>query len=109
MLDDERFAKLYATSRIQSRGLGKSIIRRELAQKGVSASNVVKAMESIADVDEHELARELAKRRLGSMKGISPDAKKRRLHGALMRKGFSTNVIFKVLSEVLGANNEEWE
>ena len=107
MLNDEKFAKLYALSRIQSRALGKGQICRELQGRGVSAALVSKAMEAIADVDEFEIAKDLAARRLASMKGLSADAKKRRLHGALLRRGFPSGVIFKVLRELLSSREED--
>ena len=97
MLDDEKFAKLYALSRIQSRGLGKGLIRRELQPRGLSAELVSKAMGSIEDFDDFELAKNLACRRLANMKGLSAQAKKRRLHGVLFRRGFSPEIIFKAL------------
>lgn len=101
MLDDEKFARLYALSRIQSRVFGKGQIRRELTHRGVSPALVTKAMKSIEDFDEFEVAKELAARQAGRMKGLSPDAKKRRLHGMLLRRGFPAEVIFKVLRGVL--------
>ena len=106
MLDDERFAKLYALSRIQSRAFGKSRVRRELAQRGLPAATVAAAMRSIEDVDDEELARELAAKRLAAMKGLSREAKKRRLHGVLLRRGFGADVTFKVLGELLGPAEE---
>lgn len=101
MLDDEKFARLYALSRIQSRVLGKGQIRRELTHRGISPALVTKAMGSIEDFDEFEAAKDLAARQAGRMKGLPPDAKKRRLHGMLLRRGFPAEVIFKVLREVI--------
>jgi len=106
MLDDEKFAKLYALSRIQSRVFGKGQIRRELTHRGVSPAFVTKAMESIEDFDEFEVAKDLAARRVGHMKGSSSDTKKRRLHGMLLRRGFPTDVIFKVLRELSVSEDE---
>lgn len=106
MLDDERFAKLYALSRMQSRSFGKGKVRRELVQRGLSGPQVAQAMESIADISEEEVAREIASKRLIAMRGLSAEAKKRRLHGVLMRRGFSADVTFKVLGKLLGATEE---
>jgi regulatory protein len=106
MLDDEKFARLYALSRIQSQAFGRGQIRRELTHRGVSSSLVSKAMRSIEDFDEFEAAKNLAVRRSEHMKGLAPDAKKRRLHGLLFRRGFPGDVIAKVLREVLVSRNE---
>lgn len=102
-LDDERFAKLYALSRIQSRGLGKNRVRQELSRRGLSGAQVARAMQALDDVDEEALALELARRRLLSMKGLSKDVKRRRLYGVLLRRGFAGPTVFKVLGKLLGA------
>ena len=107
MLDDARFAKLYALSRIQSRTFGKERVKRELMQRGLSPAVVESAMESIEDIDDRSVAEETARKKLATMKNLTPEAKKRRLHGTLMRRGFSVSVIFKVLDELLGAGNDE--
>ncbi len=107
MLDDARFAKLYALSRIQSRTFGKDRVKRELMQRGLSGAVVENAMESIADIDDGSVAEETARKKLATMKGLTPEAKKRRLHGTLMRRGFSSTVIFKVLDGLLGAGSDE--
>ena len=67
MLDDEKFARLYALSRLQSRASGKGLVQRELAQKGVSAAATARAMEAVEDISEQDMAMELAKRRLASI------------------------------------------
>jgi len=107
MLDDARFAKLYALSRIQSRTFGKDRVKRELMQKGLSGAAVESAMESIADIDDYSVAEETARKKLATMKNLPPEAKKRRLHGALMRRGFGATIIFKVLDTLLGAGNDD--
>ncbi len=107
MLDDARFAKLYALSRIQSQTFGKERVKRELARKGLSSKDVEEAMASIADIDERSVVEEMAKRKLATMKGLPREAKKRRLHGTLMRRGFNVSLIFKVLDELLGQGDSE--
>ena len=107
MLDDGRFAKLYALSRIQSGAFGKDRVKRELARKGLSAGDVTEAMESISDIDEYSTAEKMAKRKLATMKSVPREAKKRRLHGAMLRRGFSVAVIFKVLNGLLEAGDDE--
>ncbi len=107
MLDDARFAKLYALSRIQSRTFGKERVKRELMQRGLSGEAVENAMESIADIDDCSAAEETARKKLAFMKNLLPEAKKRRLHGMLMRRGFNATVIFKVLDKLLGAGSDE--
>lgn len=106
-VDDEKFARLYALSRMQSGSFGKGRVRRELAQRGLALALVEKGMTAIADIDEASAARRLVERRLASMRGLSADAKKKRLHGFLLRRGFSSQIVFKVLGEFPGVLEEE--
>lgn len=106
-VDDEKFARLYALSRMQSGSFGKGRVRRELTQRGLTGALVERGMTAIADIDETAVARGLVEKRLATMRGLSADAKKRRLHGFLLRRGFSVQVVFKVLSGFLGAMEEE--
>ena len=106
MLNDEQFAKLYALSRIQSRTFGKDRVKRELVRRGLSTADVEGAMQSIADIDEYSVAEEMAKRKLATLKNVSQEARKRRLHGALLRRGFSSAVIYKVLGGLLGVGGD---
>jgi regulatory protein len=106
-VDDEKFARLYALSRMQSGSFGKGRVRRELTQRGLSGALIESGMTAIADIDEAAAAQGLVEKRLATMRGLSLDAKKRRLHGFLMRRGFSSQVIFRVLGKFLGAMEEE--
>lgn len=105
-VDDEKFAKLYALSRMQSGSFGKSRLRRELAQRGLSGALVEKGMAAVSDVEESPVADALVQKRLASLNGLPVQAKKRRLHGFLLRRGFSPQVILGVLSRHLGAMEE---
>lgn len=60
---DERYAEALVTSRI-GRGQGPVRIRRELAERGVSAGLIDAALEA-ADVDWRHLARDVRQRRFG--------------------------------------------
>ena len=106
MIDDGKFAKLYALSRVQSRAMGKPLIRRELQAKGLSSNCVAEAMRAIADVSDLESAMDFAKKKMLTMKGLENEAKKRRVHAALLRRGFEGSTVFKVLGSLLGEAEE---
>lgn len=109
LIDDERFAKLFALSRVQGRAMGRQLVRRELAAKGLDARSVERAMEAVADIDEMSVAMELARTRLRSMRSVPAEAKRRRLHGLLMRRGFASQVIFNVIRTLTGGSEEGME
>lgn len=109
-LSDTRFAADYTRLRKENEKFGKRRVQQDLALKGVDkelvASTLAKAYE---DVDEAALAREyIARKRMKQPSG--PEAKKEtvRTMNRLMRAGFSSNAIFKVL-RAWGAPVEEIE
>ena len=99
-LDDEKFAKLYAVSRMQSRPTGKRMMRFELQSKGVSAAVAERALGSIEDFDEKEVALEAASRRHRLMKNVPAQTSKARIYGFLKRRGFSQESVSSVLSRL---------
>ena len=99
-LDDEKFAKLYAVSRMQSRPAGKRMMQFELRNKGISASVAERALGSIEDFDEKEIALEAASKRHRLMKGVSNQVSKARIYGFLKRRAFSQEAVSYALSKL---------
>jgi len=100
-LSDTRFAADYTRLRKENEKFGRRRVQQDLVQKGIHkeliASTLSKAYD---DVDEVALAREyIARKRMKRPEG--EDAKKQaaRVMGRLMRAGFSSGAIFKVLRE----------
>ncbi len=100
LVDDEKFAKLYALSRIQTRPMGKKMIQFELKNKGVSSLAAERALESIKDFDEKQVALEMALRRYQHMTRLPKHISKARLFGFLKRRGFSSESVFYSLSKI---------
>ena len=106
LLDDEKFAKTFVNSSVYSRSAGTRKLKFDLKQKGVSQEIIERAIGGLQDTDETEMARELVAKRYHLMTGVSEEAKKRRIFGFLQRRGFSSEVIFKVLS-LRGSEGDE--
>ena len=100
LLDDEKFAKLYALSRIQSRPVGKNLIQRDLQSKGVSAQIVQQALGTLVDFDEKQTALDMATRRHQRMSGLDENVSKARLYGFLKRRGFTGEAVFYALTQL---------
>lgn len=96
-LDDLSFAQIWARSRLASRGYGPRRVEQELRVKGIDA-NVIRQIlqESLQQTSEQESAREILTKRFA---GASlQDAKaQRRAVALLLRRGFSSKVIFDLL------------
>ena len=104
LMDDSKFAKLYAESRVYHRPTGKRQLEMDLKKKGVSTFVIRETVDNLKDYDEKGMVRELAKKRLKSMTGIPKEKKKTRLYGFLKRRGFGNDAIFPVMDELLKAS-----
>jgi regulatory protein len=102
LLDDARFAKMWLEDRMLLKPMGKFRLRQELKNKGISEFDIDDAMSvAMNGFDEYEAAKTLAKRRLKSITGPDKIAKKRRLTGFLLRRGFSYEIATKIVREVI--------
>lgn len=101
LIDDRCFARLWARTRSQTSPRGLSFIRQELLEKEVDKDIVEQTIEELKkDFNEEEVARELLKRRLRLVAGLDKQKAKIRLFGYLKRRGFSSQVIYKLLKEI---------
>ena len=97
-LSDTRFAADYTRLRKENEKFGKRRVQQDLMQKGVQKDLIATTLATAYDeVDEVGLAREyVAKKR---MKRPVDQKETARVMGRLMRAGFSSSVIYKVLRE----------
>ena len=109
LLDDEKFARLFAHSSVHTHPTGKRRLEFDLSKKGLSKDMVRKTLDSLEDYDEKKAARDLVFGRFQRMTGIPDEKKKARLFAFLRRRGFSTETIFSVLSELIEGNIEPHE
>lgn len=107
LLNDPKFAQVLATSRLLSRPTGLRAVREELQRKGVDADVAEAALRKAAvGYDELAAARDLAARRRAQMRGVPPAALQRRLFGLLQRRGFSSDIVYKVIREIAQHGDE---
>ena len=89
--------------RMHSRPVGRRMILAELRAKGVQPELAGRAVETGTEgQDELTLAQALAAKRAGQLKGLPREAASRRLFGYLSRRGFSSDIIYKVVMEIGG-------
>ncbi len=98
-LSDTRFAADYTRLRKENEKFGKRRVQQDLAQRGIGkeliASTIATAYE---DVDEVALARAYCeKKRIKEPSGIDQKKQTVRIMNRLLRAGFSSNSIFKLL------------
>lgn len=99
-LNDKDFAISFINDKLNLNKLGPERIRYELILKGISKDIIDDLL--IIDFDEqYETAMELAQKKLPSYKKDDSNAIYRKLSGFLQRKGYSYDVISKVMRQVL--------
>jgi len=97
-LDDTAYAATYSRLRQENQKFGQRRVRQELGRKGVAAELIAKTLDtSYENVSEEDLAQQhLARKRVSPPKNEKESA---RVVGQLVRAGFSTSVIFKILKD----------
>ena len=100
-LSDERFAEGYTRVRKESEKLGRRRVQQDLMMKGVGKELVESTLETAyEDVDEVALARQyIARKRMKQPSGANAQKETVRAMNRLLRAGFSSRAIFKVLRE----------
>jgi regulatory protein len=103
-LDVRAFAAAWAEGRARGRALGPWRLRAELLQRGVDRSIVEEAVGRVsAEMAPEGLARTAAARRAGGLARLTPERAARRLADFLTRRGFSREVVRRVVGETTGA------
>lgn len=98
LIDDAAFAAQWVESRGSKSGASR--LKHELRQKGIADEHIADAVGSRDDDADLMAARALAQRKAPRMGRLDLAVRERRLGALLARRGFSTAVIRRVLSEV---------
>jgi regulatory protein len=103
-LDDARFARAYAATRLH-RGRGPARLLRDLLGQGVERRLAEAAVaQALADegVDPEQEARALAERRVRQLADVPVPARKRRLTAYLLRRGYAGSQVRGLVEELCG-------
>lgn len=110
LVNDVEFAHTWVKGRHELKNLGRSALRRELREKGISEPVAADALEQISAEDEGAAARELVRRKLQGRAvptGPSPEERAerdkvtRRLVSMLARRGHAPGAAFQIVREVI--------
>ena len=101
LINDSEFAEMWVRSRHSIRGNARSVLRRELRDKGGPTDDAEVALATITDEAERERAGELVRRKLASTVRLEHQARIRRLTSMLARRGYPPGICFGVVKEVL--------
>jgi regulatory protein len=100
-LSDKRFAADYTRLRKENEKFGRRRVQQDLMQKGVNKELIATTLANAYDeTDEAALAREyVARKRMKKPEGVDAQKQTSRVMGRLMRAGFSSSAIYKVLRD----------
>ena len=101
LINDAEFAEMWVRSRHSIRGNARSVLRRELHDKGVPVAEAESALATITDEAERQRAGDLVRRKIVSTVRLEPQARVRRLTSMLARRGYPPAICFGVVKEVL--------
>jgi regulatory protein len=106
LIDDAAFAAAWVTSRHAGRGLARKALAHELRTRGVADPLVAAAVEELDPEQEAATARELAAKRLRASRGLDATVRFRRTASLLARKGYSSQLAYRVIREALEAERD---
>lgn len=110
LIDDAAFARTWVATRHEFKGLGRTALRHELLDRGVSEPDIEQALEQIDPEDEDAAARELVEKKLRGVvvpAGNGPEERRerekhmRRLVAMLGRRGHAPSTAFRTVQDVL--------
>ena len=104
LVDDAEYAAMLVRTRHEERHQARFAIAQELRRRGIDKDIAADALDQVDDADERLAALEFARKKMRSMRGLERDVRKRRLIGALSRRGFGAGTVYGVIAEVLDAD-----
>lgn len=103
-VDDAAYARQVARAKALSGGVSRRKVMNVLRQRGVAAevaSAAIDATLADVDLDEHGAALAAAQKRLRALRSLDPSTRRQRLYAFLARRGYESDVVRRVLKEVL--------
>jgi len=100
-LNEERFSKSFARGKFRIKKWGKQRIIRELKFRHISSYNIKTALKEIDDQTYLQSIYDITERRNDVLTEPNSYKRKKKLIDFLMRKGYETDLIYKVVQETL--------
>lgn len=100
-LNEERFSKSFARGKFRIKKWGKQRIVNELKFRNISTYNIKTALKEIDENEYLQSIYQITERRNEVITETNSYKRKKKLIDFLMRKGYETDLIYKVVNEVL--------
>ncbi|WP_052047185.1 regulatory protein RecX [Arcanobacterium sp. S3PF19] len=100
LVDDRRFAQTYARAAKEAKRTSRRKLAADLAKKGISREDIEAVTDDFSPEDELSAARAITEKKMRSLRGADRETVKRRVYGALARRGFSYEIIRRSMEEI---------
>ena len=98
LINDEKFAESWASTRLSSKPMGKLLLKQELFRKGIKKEIIEDLIERSFEEDkEIELAKKLLEKKRKFLRNLEDVKTKKRLMNFLLRRGFSYHIVNAVM------------
>ena len=100
-INDKKYALNFALDSLNFKKSGKNLVKRKLLLKGIDKDIIDETIKNVfSEVNEFDLAYELAKRRLKSYVKKDNKTLARRMQGFLVRRGYGFDVAIKTIKRI---------
>ncbi len=106
LIDDAAYAQQWVQQRHRDHGSAARLLRTELHRKGVDPDHIAVAVEQLDPASEEATARALVERKLLGLARYDEATRARRLVSLLARKGYSGELAYRVVRQVLELNDQ---
>ncbi len=100
LVDDRAFAVAWVESRRLRKGLSVRALRAELTRRGVAREILDDVLAGTDPDEELAAAVALVRHKARTMTALAPEVRRRRLTGALARRGFTAEICRRALAEI---------
>jgi regulatory protein len=97
---DQKYAENWIARRQKSNPRGKTLLKRELVDKGIDKEIAEQVIAKVETEDETKVALQIAQKRVKQYKRLPIHVAKRRLYGFLTRRGFGSETVRHVLEQI---------
>jgi regulatory protein len=108
-LNDETYSEALLQTRKNSSSKGPKAIQQEMKKKGIGKELQIKVLESYSEDEQIKIATKLAEKTANSNRSVAPAQLKQKIQNALLRKGYSFDLIKQALANInFDREEDEW-
>ncbi|MCG7336813.1 recombination regulator RecX [Sporosarcina sp. ACRSM] len=108
-LNDETFSEALLQTQKNASSKGPRAIRQELQKKGIGKELQAQVLESYSEDEQLQIATKLAEKAANANRTIAPAQLKQKIQNALLRKGYSFDIIKQALEGIdFDREEDEW-